>query len=474
MRNILDNSVLFALVVDDEEDARSNMTHILHKEGIRVVTASNGYQAMEMLRSLHPQPKVVLLDVSMPDLNGIEVLKQIRMMDDDLPVILITGHSNIRQSVEAMKNGAYDYIVKPFDNSEITRITFRALSEGQLRKYKLGDDKPERVSLFESMGPSSAVARLTAEVLRVAKSNYSVLLIGETGTGKELVASAIHNNSTRHGKPFVIVDCGAIPETLLESELFGYERGSFTGADRQKFGKFEMANGGTLLLDEVANLPFNSQAKLLRALQSKVINRIGGTKPIEVDFRLISATNHSLREMVISGTFREDLYYRLCDFTINLPALRERKEDIPYLANRFLSITESELGRKTQGFLKSAIEELVLYTWPGNVRELKSVIRRAALDAKGTISAKDFNLGSHMILVTKVIQKNMGHSWKDVSLRDIVQRSVVEVERTILQEALQVTGGNKAKAARLLRIDYKTIHTKLKKLGIQTKGEEYE
>jgi len=474
MSIILDNSVWLALVVDDEEDARSNMTHILQKVGIMVVTASNGYQAMEMLKTLHPQPKVVLLDVSMPDINGIEVLKQIRMIDDELPVILITGYSNIRQSVEAMKIGAFDYIAKPFDNSEVIRITFRALSEGQLKKHKLEDGKTKFVSLFESMGSSDAIGRLTAEVLRVAKSNYSVLLIGETGTGKELVSSAIHENSTRHENPFVIVDCGAIPDSLLESELFGYERGSFTGADRQKLGKFEMANGGTLLLDEVANLSLNSQAKLLRALQSKVINRIGGTNPIEVDFRLVSATNQSLREMVISGTFREDLYYRLCDFTIKLPALRERKEDIPYLSNRFLTITESELGRKTQGFLKSAIDELVLYSWPGNVRELKSVIRRAALDSKGTISAKDLNLGSHLILVTNIIKKNMGPSWKDVSLREIVQRSVVEVERTILQEALQVTGGNKAKAARLLQIDNKTIHTKLKKLGIQVKGDEHE
>jgi DNA-binding NtrC family response regulator len=474
MRNVSDNSVLFALVVDDEEDARDNMTYILQKEGIKVVTASDGYQALEKLQSLKPAPKVVLLDVSMPGIDGIEVLKRIRLVDDNLPVILITGHSNIRQSVEAMRDGAYDYIVKPFDNAEITRITLRALSEGQLRSYKLKEGESGALSLFESMGPSNAIARLTAEVLRVAKSNYSVLLIGETGTGKELVASAIHENSLKHGNPFIIVDCGAIPETLLESELFGYERGSFTGADRQKLGKFELANGGTLLLDEVANLPLASQAKLLRALQSRVINRIGGTKPIEVDFRLIAATNRSLREMVVSGTFREDLYYRLCDFTINLPALRERKEDILFLANRFLSITEAELNKKTQGFSKSAIDELVLYTWPGNVRELKSVIRRAALDATGAITDKDLGIGSHMILVSNMIQKEMGYSWKGVSLRDLVQRSVVEVERTIIQEVLQVTNGNKAKAARLLQIDNKTMYAKLRKLGIQLLGDEYE
>ncbi len=467
MRNVSDNSVLFALVVDDEEDARDNMIHILQREGIKVDTASNGLQALEKIQSLNPSPKAVLLDVCMPGIDGIEVLKRIRMMDDNLPVILITGHSNIRQSVEAMRNGAYDYIVKPFDNSEIIRITLRALSEGQLRNYKTKECETEIVTLFESMGTSNAIARLTAEVLRVAKSNYSVLLIGETGTGKELVASAIHENSLRHGGPIIIVDCGAIPETLLESEFFGYERGAFTGADRQKLGKFELANGGTLLLDEVANLPLASQAKLLRALQSRVINRIGGTKPIEVDFRLIAATNRSLREMVIAGTFREDLYYRLCDFPINIPALRERKEDILYLSNQFLNLTETELGRKTLGFSQSAIDELVLYTWPGNVRELKSVIRRATLDSNGAITDKDLSIGSHMILVSNKIQKEMGDLWKGISLRDLVQRSVVEVERTIIQEVLQVTHGNKAKAARMLQIDNKTLYAKLRKIGIQ-------
>ncbi len=471
MRNIDDNSVLYALVVDDEEDARTNLTHILEREGIKVITAADGYQAMQKIQSPTSVPKVVLLDVSMPGLNGLEVLGKIRELDDDLPVVLITGHANVCQAVEAMKDGAYDYIAKPFDNNEVARITLRALSEGQLRKHKAAAGEPlEYMSIFESMGPSDSIARIAADIHRVAKSNFSVLLIGETGAGKELVATAIHRSSARSQAPFITVDCGAIPEALLESELFGHEKGSFTGADRQKPGKFELAHGGTLFLDEVANLPLSSQAKLLRAIQSRVLNRVGGTKPIEVDFRLIAATNQSLREMVISGAFREDLYYRLCDFTIDIPSLRERKEDILYLSKRFLDMTESELGRKTLGLSDSAIEALISYNWPGNVRELKSVIRRAALVSKGAITEQDLGIERAAMVVSAFVPETDGSPWKSASLRDIVRRSVVEVERRVLVGVLQYTGGNKAKAARLLQIDYKTMHTKVKKFGIQTQG----
>ncbi|HWR11651.1 MAG TPA: sigma-54 dependent transcriptional regulator [Rectinemataceae bacterium] len=466
---------MYALVVDDEEDARSNLTHILEREGIKVIAASDGYQGLQKIQSLSPAPKVVLLDVSMPGLDGMEVLRKIREIDDDLPVVLITGHANIRQSVAAMKDGAYDYIAKPFDNKEVARVTLRALSEGQLRKHRAAvGEAPDYLSLFESMGPSNSIARIAADVHRVAKSDFSVLLIGETGAGKELVASAIHRSSPRLQAPFVTVDCGAIPETLLESELFGHEKGSFTGADRLKLGKFEVANGGTLFLDEVANLPLSSQAKLLRAIQSRTLHRVGGTKPIKVDFRLIAATNRSLREMVLSGTFREDLYYRLCDFAIEIPSLRERKEDILYLSKRFLDMTEAELDKKTMGISEAAVEALISYNWPGNVRELKSVIRRAALMAKGPISEKDLGIEPAAMLVPIVALEEGGLPWKSASLRDIVQRSVIEVERRVLTGVLQYTGGNKAKAARLLQIDYKTMHNKIKKFGIQAKGENHE
>ncbi|MEI7437565.1 MAG: sigma-54 dependent transcriptional regulator [bacterium] len=321
------------------------------------------------------------------------------------------------------------------------------------------------------MGPSDAIARITADVHRVATSDFSVLLVGETGAGKELVAEAIHRGSARHLAPFVAVDCGAIPEALVESELFGHEKGAFTGADRQKLGKFEVARGGTLFLDELANLPFASQAKLLRAIQSKVLHRVGGTKPIAVDFRLIAATNRNLRGMVAAGTFREDLYYRLCDFTIDVPSLRERKKDIIYLAKRFLDMAENELGKRTDGLSETAIEALVAYDWPGNVRELKAVIRRAALMASGVITENDLGIKIGTVLVPRLDPEAGAQSWKGASLREIVRRSVDEVEKRVLVAAMQVVGGNKAKAARLLQIDYKTMHTKAKQFGIQTKGE---
>jgi two-component system nitrogen regulation response regulator GlnG len=469
------HNALCALVVDDEADARSVLTHILEREGVKVITASDGQQAMRQIQSPTAAPDVVLLDVSMPGLNGMEVLRRVREITDDLPVVLITAHADIRQSVEAMKEGAYHYLAKPYDNSEVVRITCRALSEAQLRKHKAATGESlEYLSLFESMGPSDAIAQITADVRRVAKSDFSVLIIGETGAGKELVAEAIHRNSARRQAPFVTVDCGAIPETLFESELFGHEKGSFTGADRQKPGKFEAARGGTLFLDEIANLPLCSQAKLLRAIQSKVLQRVGGTDPIEVDFRLLAATNRSLREMALAGTFREDLYYRLCDFTITIPPLRERKTDVLYLSKRFLDMAESELGEKSVGLSEAAIEALVSYDWPGNVRELKSVIRRAALLAKGAITEKDLCIDQAGRRAPTPVPAGGAPAWKGTSLHDIVRRSVAEVERRVLTGVLQATGGNKAKAARLLKIDYKTMHTKVKKFGILTKGDDDE
>ena len=471
------DSTLCALVVDDEEDARSNLSYILGRAGIEVITAENGYQALQKIR--HPGtivPAVVLLDVSMPGMDGIEVLTKIKEMDENLPVILITGHADIRQSVEAMKDGAYDYLIKPFDNDEVVSIICKALSEsGETKKQKYArEGKTKFITLSESMGPSYQIARIIADVHRVASSDFSVLVSGETGAGKELLATAIHRSSARSNAPFVTVDCGAIPEALLESELFGHEKGSFTGADRQTLGKFEAAHGGTLFLDEIANLHPASQAKLLRAIQSRTITRIGGTRPINVDLRLITATHRNLREMVISGTFREDLYYRLCDFTITVPPLRERKEDILFLAKRFLDLTEAELGRKTQGLSEAAVKALISYPWPGNVRELKSVIRRAALMSEGTISEADLGIEHVTIHVPSLTQEKNDPSLKGASLRDIVERSIDEVERRVLAGALHQTGGNKAKAARLLQIDYKTMHTKVKKLGIDIKGDGHE
>jgi DNA-binding NtrC family response regulator len=313
------------LVVDDEEGMRAMLTHMLEKEGFKVITAQDGEQAMHNV--CFDAPDAVLLDVYLPRLDGMEVLKKIRAVDDGLPVILISGHADIHQAVEAVKEGAYDYLAKPFDNNEVVCITRRAIAERQLGRDLTSTNGRYcgNFGLIETMGPSDKIARLLADVHRVARSDFSVVIVGETGSGKELVARAIHQDSSRAEAPFVPMDCGAIPEPLLESELFGHEKGSFTGADRQTRGKFEQAEGGTLFMDEITNLPIAAQAKFLRVIQDWKLYRIGSLKPLDVHIRLIVAANRDLQEMTAVGTFRKDLYYRLSEFTICIPSLRERK-----------------------------------------------------------------------------------------------------------------------------------------------------
>ncbi|MHB8090222.1 MAG: sigma-54-dependent transcriptional regulator [Syntrophales bacterium] len=458
------------LVADDEEEIRSILSRILEKEGFEVITASDGEQAMQKICS--DIPDAVLLDVRMPGLNGMEVLKKIKAIEENLPVVLVTAYADTHQAVEAMKEGAYDYLAKPFDNNEVVWITSRALAEGKLRRNlkSINNRYKGNFSLIESMGPSDKIGRLAADVHRVAKSDFSVIIMGETGSGKELVAKAIHGNSARAEAPFVAVDCGAIPENLLESELFGHEKGSFTGADRQTAGKFELAHGGALFMDEIGNMPLGSQAKVLRVIQDRKLYRVGGNKPVPVDIRLIVATNQDLLEMASNGAFRKDLYYRLSEFTICVPALRERKEDIPYLAKRFLDLANIELNKIIAGFTDAAVETLMSYDWPGNVRQLRSVIRRATLVARDEVTEKDLSIKRAEVPGLAFSPKVHGTPWKNASLSEIVQQSVLAVEKEVLNEVLRFTGGNKARAARLLQVDYKTVHTKVKKFGIQQNG----
>ena len=458
------------LVSDDEEDIRENLTYILEKAGIRVITAANGEQTMQKI--CFEAPDAVLLDVHMPGLDGMEILRRIKKIDGNLPVVLLTAYANIQQAVESMKEGAFDYIAKPFENQDVARVVLRALAEGRLRKSLKSKENLYRgnFSLIESMGPSNQIASLAADIHRVAQSDFTVVIIGETGTGKELVARAIHDDSARAKGPFMPVDCGAIPENLLESELFGHEKGSFTGADRQTSGKFEMAHNGSLFMDEIGNMPAGSQAKFLRVIQDRKLYRVGGVTPVNFDTRLIVATNLDLKEITASGAFREDLYYRLSEFTIRIPALRERKEDILYLARRFLDMANIELNKMITGFTDEAVETLMSYNWPGNVRQLRSVIRGAALMASKTISEKDLNIDLIQTPGMALSPEVQGTPWKSASLSEIVSQSVQLVEKEVITAVLKVTGGNKARAARLLQVDYKTMHTKVKKLGIQQNG----
>jgi DNA-binding NtrC family response regulator len=462
------------LIVDDEKSLCTLLSRLLRREGFETLEAYEGDTAVKMIVS--QKPDVALVDFRMPGMNGMELLKRAKELDQDLPVVMITAYADIKGAVDAMRAGAHDYLAKPFENLEVIRVVHRALEERKLKR-KLGSLTSElqgAVSLSGSMGTSDAVYQLLRKANQVAKSDFSVLIQGETGSGKELVARAIHDSSPRSKKPFAPVDCGAIPETLLESELFGHEKGSFTGADYAKPGKFEAAHGGTLFLDEISNMPLSSQAKLLRVLQEKRVYRVGSTKPIDVDVRLIVASNKDLFSLIESDSFRSDLFFRLNEFTITVPPLRSRKEDIPYLAERFLNITNIELNKNVKGFSESAMEILMGYDWPGNVRQLRSIIRRAVLLADAFITEKHLDLrdvpGSSAMSKPNI----QGIASGNLSLKEIVHDNILALERDVITKVLRYTGGNKAKAARLLKIDYKTIHTKIKQLGISIDGGIYE
>ncbi len=465
----MNDRLLKILIVDDEKHISAALASLVKAEGFKALVRSDGAAALETIRT--ESPDLMLTDIKMPGMDGMELMRRAKDVDPDVPIVMVTAYAGIQGAVKAIKTGAHDYLSKPFDNREVVRVIHRALSERELkRKLKeLSNRLQENIPLKETMGPSDAVNRVISEVHRVSGSDFTVVIVGETGSGKELIAHAIHEASPRSKAPFIPVDCGAIPETLLESELFGHEKGAFTGAEVQKPGKFETAQGGTLFLDEISNMPLASQAKLLRVLQEKKVYRVGGTKPIEIDIRLLVASNQDLHELSESGSFRKDLFYRLNEFTITVCPLRERKEDIPYLAKRFLDLANLELRKNVRGFSESALDTLLDYPWPGNVRQLRSTIRRATLLADELITERQLDLKvvpiPELELTPELAAK--GTPWRGLSLQEIVQRGVTALEREVLTKALKHTGGNKSKAARLLKIDYKTMHTKLKKLGIR-------
>jgi DNA-binding NtrC family response regulator len=455
------------LIVDDDKSICVILSDLMKKEGLETMVAYDGEKALTLVQT--DAPDLLLVDMRLPGMDGMEILRKARELDPELPVVFITAHADSRGAVKAIKEGAHDYLSKPFDNYEVIRVAHRALAERELKlKVRaLSSQLKASSPLQEKMGPSDVVARLVSEVNRVAESDFTVIIIGETGSGKEVVARAIHEASSRSKGPFIPVDCGAIPETLLESELFGHERGAFTGAEVQKPGKFEVAQGGTLFLDEISNMPLGSQAKLLRVLQEKKVYRVGGTKAIQVDVRLLVASNQDLHELALSGAFRRDLFYRLNEFTITIPPLRERKEDIPYLAKRFLDNANLELNKQVKGFSETALNTLFAYNWPGNVRQLRSIIRRAALLADDLITEKHLELKRVDVPGMAFTPKVQGAPWKNLSLKEILRQSITAVEREVFTQVLRQAGGNKAKAARLLQVDYKTIHEKVKKLGIR-------
>ena len=454
------------LITDDEEDTRWTLTALMKREGFEPLEAEDGETALRIMRQ--ELLDAVILDIRLPDKNGMEVLKEAKRFDARTPIILLTGFRGLVSAEDAVSSGAYCYMTKPFEVAELIAIVREAVKSHSLKPWRHPRRSAEEggVSLREIMGSSDQIRQVMADVELVAPTNFTVLVTGETGSGKEMVAKAIHHLSPRTSTPFVPVDCGSIPPALLESELFGHEKGSYTGADRSEPGKFEIASGGTLFLDEISNLPLSVQPKLLRALQEKKIWRVGGKKPIEVDIRVVAASNQDLGSMMEAGLFRRELYYRLNEFSVTVPPLRKRRADLIFLAKQFLELTNEELEKNVLGFSDDALEQLLSYEWPGNVRELRNVIRRGVLVADTYITGADLDIsdGHH---TTAAPPFDPGkESDGNRSLKELVRSTVAQLEEQAIAKVLRETNGNKAKAARILRIDYKTLYKKIKEYDI--------
>ncbi|RMD85831.1 MAG: sigma-54-dependent Fis family transcriptional regulator [Calditrichaeota bacterium] len=454
------------LVVDDELDFLRTVKEILEQLDYKVDTANSGYEALQMLGLEHYD--LVVLDLYMPLINGIDTLKRIRKIDPGLPVIILTADSKVNTVVEAMKLGAYDYFNKPIEWDRFKIAIKNALQTKALRseikrlKFQLQD----RYGFDHIVGHSSKMQEVFRSLERVIDSNVTVSIRGESGTGKELLAKAIHFNGPRRNKPFVTVNCAAIPETLLESELFGHEKGAFTGAIARRVGKFEQADGGTLFLDEIGDMPMSTQVKILRVLQERKFQRVGGNETIEVDVRVISATNKNLEEEMARGNFREDLYYRISVYPIFVPPLRKRKEDIPALVAFMLEKFNKENKRKIRAVAPRTMDYLMNYNWPGNVRELENVMERAFLNCTDGILYPE-----HLpITITSYkLDNNSGDAYIDLKKAVALTKKITplkELEKEVLKQALRLTNYNMSIAAAELGIGRTTLYRKLHKYRI--------
>ena len=451
------------LVVDDEKSMCDFLEIMLKKEGYDVTCTTNGEAALGLLeQNLY---SMVLTDVKMPVVDGFQVLRKAKEVSPDTPVIMITAYGSPEGAVTAMKEGAYDYVTKPFRIEEVKLTIRKALERSALlqENIRLRQVVEERFKFWNLIGKSPKMQSVYELVEKVAQTRSNVLLTGESGTGKELVAKAIHYNSPRQAKPFVPINCGAIPENLLESELFGHIKGSFTGAVANKRGLLEIADGGTLFLDEVGELPLSLQVKILRVIQEREFKRVGGTEDIKVDVRLISATNQNLEKRVVDGAFREDLFYRLNVIQINLPPLRERKEDIPLLANHFARKYSLELKKEIQGIAPEAFHVLLTYEFPGNVRELENMIERAiTLEGSQVISERSIRSYVNERTITKSTPPSLDIPEEGMDFNKVVE----DLEKAFIIKALEKTGGTKKKAADILGINFRAMRYKLAKYGL--------
>ncbi|MCH8019324.1 sigma-54-dependent Fis family transcriptional regulator [candidate division KSB1 bacterium] len=454
------------LAVDDEADFVDSLSSILTKHEYSVDTSCSGYEALQML-SIRPYD-LVLLDLTMPLISGIDTLKRIQRIDPGLPVIILTGDSRVGTVVDAMKLGAYDFFPKPLDWERLEIAIKNALITKELRGEvsRLKGQLKSKYSFKQIIGNSKSMQDVFRSLERVVEANVTVSIRGESGTGKELLARSIHFNGLRKQKPFVAVNCAAIPESLLESELFGHEKGAFTGAIARRAGKFEQADGGTLFLDEIGDMPHSTQVKILRVLQERQFQRVGGTETVEVDVRVISATNKNLEEEMKKGNFREDLYYRINVYPIFVPPLRKRREDIPALAAFFLGKYNKEYRRKVKAILPQTLDYLMNYEWPGNVRELENILERSFLHASDGVLAAE-----HLPITITSFKEDLNSGDSFINLKKVVSLTrqitpLKDLEKEVLQQAIKLTNYNMSNAALELGIGRTTLYRKLEKYGI--------
>jgi two-component system response regulator PilR (NtrC family) len=455
------------LVVDDEEVMRDILGSLLTKEGYRVKLAASGEEGLEVGRA---EPvDVAIVDVMLPDMSGIEVLDGLKRADPEMVVVMITAFASVETAITAMKMGAFDYITKPFKNDEVLVVVSNGAHQRRLvnenRTLKQALSSQQRFDVL--VGKARKMQEVYSLIQQVAPSRSTVLISGESGTGKELAAKAIHNNSPRHDKPFVTVNSGSLPNDLLESNLFGHVKGAFTGAVSPKKGLFEVASGGSIFFDEIGTIHLETQAKLLRVIQEKEFMRLGGVDNIKVDVRIIAATNTDLKQLVDQGGFREDLYYRLNVINIVLPALQERKEDIPLLVNHFLAKYGEENGRPNLTLEREALQALVEYDWPGNVRELENVIERAVVLADGNSIDRrlipDHIRATPSFRVPQVVVPEEGISFREV---------ITDFEKRLIESSLETSGGVQKKAAQLLGLKPTTLNEMIKRYNIQLERKE--
>jgi DNA-binding NtrC family response regulator len=443
------------LIAEDEKVTRISLVRTLEKEGLQVVEATDGAQAVELFRK--ELPEVVILDLNMPVMDGRQAITVLKEINPSIPVIIATATGDLSTAVELMKLGAYDFLVKPVEPGKLIITVKRAIEKFRTDRELTRLHASENASLERFAGKTPAMKGITEQLKQVAGTDFSVVIQGETGTGKTLLAKILHNMSRRADKGFVKIDLGSMQETLIESELFGYEKGAFTGAMQSRQGFFETATGGTAFLDDLENVPMSVQARLLGVLESKEICRLGGRKPVSLDIRIIAATNVDIRGSVRDGKFREDLFFRLGEFIVTLPPLRERTDDLPFFVAKFCEDTASELNQPVKTMSGQAVDLLMRYSWPGNVRELKNVVRRAVL------LSNEKEIGPDCIKFIFGNREEPGEGGSLVSLKD----AVAGIEKKLIKKMLGSTKGNKARTAELLQIDVKTLRSKMNEYGIE-------